>query len=296
VDGLVALPDWSTFDAADLEGLDEAALTSFRAAALPAPAGWTQGVQRLTDDRRLDVPVTVVATEFRGADLHGWIRDGAPPVQELARIRSVAVRDLPTGHWPQFSAPERLAALIADVVADAGLFPSWPPLAGDEVACLVGALERQRETLAWKVGGLDAAGFARRLPPSTVTPAGLVKHLAFVERYYFAYRLHGRPLGEPFVGVDWDADPDWDWRTAADDPPEQLLTWWRDAVAASRRLLVEFLRNGGLDQPMAIGFAEGTPTLRPVLVGLVEEYARHTGHADLIREAIDGVVGEDPPA
>jgi pimeloyl-ACP methyl ester carboxylesterase len=293
--GEVRLPDWSAFDDADLGGLDEQALADFRARAIPAPAGWTRGVQQLSDERRYDVPVTVVATEFSSEALQGWMAEGMAPVRELSAIRDVTYVDLPTGHWPQLSRPDDLAAVIADAAGRAGLFPSWPPLQGDEVACLVGALERQRETLAWKVGGLDSAGLARRLPPSTVTPGGLLKHLAFVERYYFSYRLFERPLGAPFVGVDWDAEPDWDWRTAAEDTPGQLYGYWRDAVAGSRQLLREWLAAGGLDRPTAIGFAEGTPTLRPILVGLVEEYARHTGHADLIRESIDGVVGEDPP-
>jgi hypothetical protein len=253
-------------------------------------------VQQLADDRRYTVPATVVATEFRTDALREWIAGGMAPVQELRRIADVTYVDLPTGHWPQLTRPDALADVIAQAVERCGLFPSWPPLEGGDVECLVGALERQRETLAWKVGGLDAQGLARHLAPSTVTPGGLLKHLAFVERYYFSYRLFDRPLGEPFVGVDWDAEPDWDWRTAADDSPEQLYGYWRDAVTGSRRLLREWLSAGGLDRPTAIGFPEGTPTLRPVLVGLVEEYARHTGHADLIRESIDGVVGEDPPA
>jgi pimeloyl-ACP methyl ester carboxylesterase len=291
----VPLPDWSAFDAADLEGLDDAMRDEMRRRAVPAPIGWTRGVQHLHDERRYDVPVTVVATEFRSADLQQWRADGMPPVQELGAIRDVTYVDLPTGHWPQLTRPDDLADVIAEAVGRVGLFPSEPPLQGDDLDCLMGGLERQRETLAWKVGGLDADGLARRLPPSTVTPGGLLKHLAFVERYYFSYRLFERPLGPPFVGVDWDAEPDWDWRTAADDTPEQLHGYWRDAVAASRRLLAEWLAGGGLDRPTAVGFPEGTPTMRPVIVSLIEEYARHVGHLDLIRESIDGLVGEDPP-
>jgi pimeloyl-ACP methyl ester carboxylesterase len=292
---VVPLPDWSAFDAADLEGLDDALREQMRRLAVPAPVGWTRGVQRLTDERRYGVPVTMVATEFRSADLQQWVAEGMPPVQELATISDVTYVDLPTGHWPQLTRPDDLADVIVGAVRRVGLFPSEPPLRGDDLECLMGGLERQRATFAWKVSGLDADGLARRLPPSTVTPGGLLKHLAFVERYYFSYRLFERPLGPPFAGVDWDAEPDWDWRTAADDSPEQLQGYWRDAVAGSRRLLTEWLAAGGLDRPTAVGFEEGTPTLRPIIVGLVEEYARHVGHLDLIRESIDGLVGEDPP-
>jgi hypothetical protein len=103
-------------------------------------------------------------------------------------------------------------------------------------------------------------------------------------------------MGAPWDAVDWDADPDWEWRSAADDTPEQLMQLWRDAVARSRASLAEALQRGGLDQPGGFTWPDGrTPSLRRVLADLVEEYARHTGHADLIRESIDGRIGEDAP-
>lgn len=95
--------------------------------------------------------------------------------------------------------------------------------------------------------------------------------------------------------MDWAADPDWDWRSAAEDTPEQLMTLWQDAVARSRATVAEALADGGLDrlgQPWPDGKA---PSLRRILIDLIEEYARHVGHADLIRESVDGLVGEDPP-
>jgi hypothetical protein len=170
-----------------------------------------------------------------------------------------------------------------------------PPVAGDETATLLGSLERQRATLAWKCGGLDAAGLRATLAPSTITLGGLLKHLANVEEDYFSQRLLGRGPGPPWDAVDWDADPEWDWRTAAEDSPEQLVTLWQDAVARSRSAVEEALADGGLDQ-----LARGTewsepPSLRRILIDLIEEYARHVGHADLIRESVDGLVGEDPP-
>jgi hypothetical protein len=172
-----------------------------------------------------------------------------------------------------------------------------PPFAGDETATLLGSLDRQRATLAWKCGGLDAAGLTATVGASTVTLGGLLKHLALVEDHHFSVKLLGRPLGPPWDAVDWDADPDWEWRSAADDSPEQVFALWRDAVARSRDTLAEALTDGGLDQPSRRAWPDGrVPSLRRLLIDLIEEYARHVGQADLIRESVDGRVGEDPPS
>ena len=171
-----------------------------------------------------------------------------------------------------------------------------PPMAGDETATLLGSLERQRATLAWKCGGLDAAGLRARLAPSSITLGGLLKHLAAVEATTFSWKLLGRSPGPPWEAVDWDADPDWDWNSAAEDNPEQLYSLWQGAVDRSRSVVAEALANGGLDQLGRITNSRGeSPSLRRILIDLIEEYARHVGHADLIRESIDGLVGEDPP-
>jgi hypothetical protein len=90
-------------------------------------------------------------------------------------------------------------------------------------------------------------------------------------------------------------DPDFEWRTAKEDSPEVLYEMWRTSVARSRAALAEALADGGLDRPTALSFGEFRPNLRRMMVDLHDEYARHVGHADLFREAIDGVVGEDPP-
>lgn len=171
-----------------------------------------------------------------------------------------------------------------------------PPAAGDEAATLLGSLERQRATLAWKCADLDAAGLRALLPPSGITLGGLLKHLALVEDVYFSQKLLGRDLGPPWDAVDWDADPDWEWRSAADDTPEQLYALWQAAVARSRSAVAEALSDGGLDQLGRAAWPDGrAPSLRRILVDLIEEYARHVGHADLVRESVDGLVGEDPP-
>lgn len=171
-----------------------------------------------------------------------------------------------------------------------------PPMAGDETATLLGSLERQRATFAWKCGGLDWAGLQTKIGTSSITLGGLLKHMALVEEDYFSRRLLGRDLGSPWNTVDWDADRDWEWHSAADDTPEQLFTLWQDTVARSRTAVAEALAEGGLDQPARFTWPDGqTPSLRRLLIDLIEEYARHVGHADLIRESVDGLVGEDPP-
>jgi hypothetical protein len=171
-----------------------------------------------------------------------------------------------------------------------------PPVAGNEADTLIGSLERQRRTLAWKCEGLDAAGLGTKLPPSSITLGGLLKHLALVEDEYLTRRLLGRELGPPWDTVDRDAEPDWEWRSAAFDTPEQLHALWEGAVARSRAHVRQALAEGGPGRLAAYTNSRGeTPSLRLLLVDLIEEYARHVGHADLIRESIDGRVGEDPP-
>ncbi len=175
--------------------------------------------------------------------------------------------------------------------------PREPPPAGNETDTLLGSLERQRRTFAWKCGGLDAAGLSAKIGASEITLGGLLKHVALVEEDYFAWRLHGRLHGEPWISVDWGTNPGWEWKSAADDSPADLYSLWEETVARSRELVAEALTDGGLDHPArGITLDDGShPTLRRILIDIIEEYARHVGHADLIREAVDGLVGEDPP-
>jgi hypothetical protein len=170
-----------------------------------------------------------------------------------------------------------------------------PPLAGDEAATLLGSLDRQRATFAWKAGGLDAVGLNATVGASTVTLGGLLKHLAVVEEIYFTARLAGRAVMAPFDTVDWANDPGWEWRTAADDSPEDLYALWQRAVTRSRAAVAEALAGAGPEQLLKHTDWTEPPSLRRMLVDLIEEYARHVGHADLIRESVDGLVGEDPP-
>ncbi|MDQ3733238.1 MAG: DinB family protein [Actinomycetota bacterium] len=169
-----------------------------------------------------------------------------------------------------------------------------PPWAGSEVETLLGSLERQRAYLAWKCGGLDAASMQARLEPSAITLGGLLKHLAFMEDTNFSWPGRARTIA-PWNSGDWGSDPDWEWHSAAEDSPEQLMAVWRGAVARSRLVVGEALAEGGLDHQARFLLPDGrSPSLRRQLIDMVEEYARHVGHADLLREAIDGLVGEDP--
>jgi Protein of unknown function (DUF664) len=176
-------------------------------------------------------------------------------------------------------------------------YPWEPPLAGTEVEHLIGALDRLRTTFRWKADDLDAAGLRTRVGASSLTIGGLLKHLAFVEDYTFTTKLRGVPAGAPWEASAWDADKDWEFNSAADDTPEQLYELWDAAVERSRARLGAALADGGLDQLVHLAWPDGRhASLRRLVCDLIEEYGRHTGHADLLREAVDGRVGEDPPA
>jgi len=110
--GEVPLPDWSAFEDEDLVDLDDEARAEFRERAIPSPAHVTRDPQQLSDERRYDVPVTVISTEFTSEMLREWIEQGLAPVREFAKIRDVEYVDLPTGHWPQLTRPEELARAI----------------------------------------------------------------------------------------------------------------------------------------------------------------------------------------
>ena len=171
-----------------------------------------------------------------------------------------------------------------------------PPIAGDETSTLLGSLERQRAIFAWKCAGLDTVGLGATVGASSMTLGGLLKHLALVEDEYFSRRLSGRELGSPWDVVDWEADPDWEWHSAAGDTSEQLFTLWQEAVARSRSMLAEAVPAGGMDQLARWTSPDGpAPNLRRLLIDVIEEYARHVGHADILRESVDGLTGEDPP-
>lgn len=169
-----------------------------------------------------------------------------------------------------------------------------PEPAADEVSTLRGFLDYQRGTLKWKCTGVDAEGMRATTASSTMTLGGLLKHMAWVEDHWFSRWFHDRPTASYWADVDWKADQDWEWNSAADDTPEQLLDLWSAACDNSRACVAEALETGGLDQLSKQVWHDGrTPNLRWILVHMIEEYARHNGHADLLREAHDGgAIGE----
>jgi uncharacterized damage-inducible protein DinB len=169
-----------------------------------------------------------------------------------------------------------------------------PPLAADEATTLRGFLDYHRDTLRWKAEGLDHDRLNQALAPSTLTLAGLLKHLALVESHWLSHVLFDRELMPPFDTADWDADGDWEFTSAPDDEPDQLRGLFDEATKRSDALIDEALEKDGLDTLSALPGRRtgGHFSLRWILVHLVEEYARHNGHADLIRESIDGATGE----
>ena len=176
--------------------------------------------------------------------------------------------------------------------------PWEPPLAGTEAEHLIGSLDRLRATFRWKADDLDATGLAARVGASTLTIGGLLKHLAAAEDCMFTTKLNGTPIGAPWDALGW--DPAQDWAFTFDTTglsPEELYAFWDGAVERSRARLGAALAEGGLDQLVHLAWPDGRHvSLRRLVCDLIEEYGRHTGHADLLREAVDGRVGEDPPS
>jgi hypothetical protein len=174
--------------------------------------------------------------------------------------------------------------------------PWEPPMAGTETEHLLGALDRLRATFRWKADDLDTDGLNARVGASTLTLGGLLKHLAACEDYIFTVKLRGEPLGEPWTSLGWDGGDDWEFVSAAQDSPDELYRIYDEAVERNRARLAAALEDGGLDQLIhAHDDNDVHASLRRLVCDLIEEYGRHTGHADLIREAVDGRVGEDPP-
>jgi uncharacterized damage-inducible protein DinB len=168
-----------------------------------------------------------------------------------------------------------------------------PEPAVDETDTLLGFLDFQRATFEWKCRGLGADGLATRVAASSMTLGGIMKHLAWVEDHWFSHFLHDAERSEPWRSVDWSADSNWEWNSAALDEPDELRRLWLASVDASRARVAEALARGGMDQLSRRTWDSGeSPSLRWILVHMIEEYARHNGHADLIREAIDGSTGE----
>jgi hypothetical protein len=168
-------------------------------------------------------------------------------------------------------------------------------MAGNETEQLLGALDRQRWTFRYKADGLDAAGLITTVGASTLTLGGLLKHLALVEDVQVTEKLDGGPYGERWDSYGAGESDTWHFEVG-DVTPEELYDLYDRTVERVRAKVTAVLAEGGLDQPTAARHPDGrTSSLRRLLLDLLEEYGRHTGHADLLREAVDGRVGEDPP-
>ncbi|MGI8767634.1 MAG: DUF664 domain-containing protein [Propionibacteriaceae bacterium] len=165
-------------------------------------------------------------------------------------------------------------------------------LLGSDGEMLCFALDRVRKEFAWKTDGLEAAQLRRRHPPSTMTWAGLIKHMAFVEDGFTA-TAQGRPSG--FLHDHRDEDGRDEWESALTDDPDDLYALWYGAVERSRNAWAEMITNEGLNAIIADPDPAWTKNRRRVLVDLLEENLIHLGHVDLLREAIDGRRGHGWP-
>ena len=168
------------------------------------------------------------------------------------------------------------------------------PRLGDERTTLVESLRCQRLTLEIKCAGLDAEAMARRsVAPSTMSLLGLVRHLAEMERETFRVMMAGQDVPRLYCS---DTDRDGDFDGAVPDPQVVARAWdaWHAEVDFATRFVAgaPSLDITGQDPENRHGSGGGPMSLREVLVGMIEEYARHMGHVDLLRERIDGRLGQ----
>jgi uncharacterized damage-inducible protein DinB len=158
----------------------------------------------------------------------------------------------------------------------------------DERSILIDYLRVYRLTMEMKCAGLDAEQLARRsVPPSTMSLLGLVRHMADVERNWFRRVMAGEDA-PPLYWTEGEADVEWTGAAADPELVERAWADWRSEVGYAERYV-----NGAGDLAIRGTMRDGnTVSLREVLVHMIEEYARHCGHADLLRERIDGRVGQ----
>lgn len=168
--------------------------------------------------------------------------------------------------------------------------PIDPPHAQNEFDTLRDFLDYYRAVLARKAAGLTDGQLDTPLAPSTLTIGGLVYHMAMVEDSWFTERFADNGVPEPWASAPWADDYDWEFTGAKALSGEQILSQYTASVARSRSVVA---KAESLEQKSALGGPSNEPwNLRWILVHMIEEYARHCGHADLIRESIDGVTGD----
>ncbi|HEX4190393.1 MAG TPA: DinB family protein [Marmoricola sp.] len=177
----------------------------------------------------------------------------------------------------------------ADMFATADQDPraTEPTGSGDEKSTLVEYIRYQRQTLELKCSGLDPEQLARRsVEPSTMSLLGLVRHLADVERGWFRRRLAGQDVPHLY-STEEDQDGEFDHAVGTE---ECVADAW--ARLAQEQAFTDSYIAGVEDLGHTVDYERGRVSVREVLVHIVEEYARHNGHADLLRERIDGRIGE----
>lgn len=157
-----------------------------------------------------------------------------------------------------------------------------PPLAASEKEMLEAFLDYHRATLVQKVSGVSDEALRRKPTVSSLSLLGLVKHLAYVELWWFRKVFANEDVYDP-----GENDPDYDFRIESDETTAGILALYEAEVAHARQILAENSLDEHAKRPGREGF-----TLRWILIHMLEETARHNGHADILREAIDGVTGE----
>ena len=163
-------------------------------------------------------------------------------------------------------------------------------LAPDEFGALTEMLDYYRAVLARKVSGLSSSQLAQTVAPSDLTLGALIYHMALVEDTWFEARFLGNDDIQPWASADWDSDPDWEMHQAGSLSPAQLIDQFTTSVARSRATTEVA---DSLDRLTVKPSSSGAPwNLRWILVHMIEEYARHCGHADFLRQSIDGVTGD----
>jgi hypothetical protein len=168
---------------------------------------------------------------------------------------------------------------------------------GSEGEMLLFALDRVHRQFAWESGGLDDAQLLQRHPPSKLTVAGTILHLAKVEENWTALAA-GRAPGYPVIGADGKGHDDEEWHLTPPIDPEEIYQVWYETIGRCRREWTELIADGGLGSGLdhVLELDPDYPTnRRRRLVDILEENLLHTGQTSVIRESIDGLVGNDPP-
>ncbi len=165
-----------------------------------------------------------------------------------------------------------------------------PPYSGTERATLTTMLDYYRAVLLRKAAGLNDEQLRQRLGPSTLTIGVLLYHSAFVEDYWSHSVWLADDSIEPWASADWKTDQDWEMTRAGALSGDEIREQYQISVARAQAVLAE---NSDLSQVSQGNSAAGNSfSMRFILVHLIEEYARHCGHADLLRESIDGATGD----